>query len=232
LASLAGLIALAAACLGFAVLAVLVGTGALSGFDQYAVEHWMPGLSPGSGKPSLASGLIPYHGSTVDASDAATFPAGFLISLLIVLAGAFLLDRRGRGRLGLIWIGLFLAGSAIEVLCKTVIDRPALYARDDGRLVEVLHFQNSFPSGHSLRSLVIAAVLASLLRGRWAVLVWLWAGAVLVDLLVDGIHAPTDILAGALLAGVLMLSAPLLETAWSRVQLRGAVPRLSREAAR
>jgi membrane-associated phospholipid phosphatase len=204
---------------------VLVGTGVLSGFDQYAVDHWMPGLSPGSAKPTLAGGLVPYHG--IDASDAVTFPGGFLVSLLIVLAAAFLLDRRGRGRLGLIWVGLFLAGNAIEVLCKTVISRPELHATDHGRLLKVAFLENSFPSGHTLRSLVVAVVLTALLPRRWAVLVWLWAAAVLVDLLVDGIHAPTDIVAGGLLAAALMLSVPLLEAAAERLPLRRTARMLS-----
>ncbi len=177
----------------------------------------MPGLAPGTQKATLAGGVLPYHGS-IDASDAVTLPGGFLISLLIVFAATVLLERRGRGRLGLIWLGLFLAGSGIEALCKTVISRPALHATDHGRLVDVAFLQNSFPSGHSLRSLVVAAVLAALLPRRWAALVWLWAGAVLVDLLVDGIHAPTDIVAGAVLAAAIMLCVPLLETTIARVQ--------------
>ena len=193
----------------------------LSGFDQYAVNHWMPGLAPGSAKPTLQGGLVPYHG--IDASDVVTFPGGFLVSLLLVLLAALLLDRRGRGRLGAIWVGLFLAGTAIEVLCKTVISRPTLHAAEHGHLVKVAFLENSFPSGHTLRSLVVAAVLAALLPKRWATVVWIWAGAVLVDLLVDGIHAPTDIIAGAILAIALMLSVPLLEAAGDRLPLKATL---------
>jgi membrane-associated phospholipid phosphatase len=191
----------------------------------------MPGLSPAAQTSTLSDGLLPYHGS-IDASDAVTLPAGFLISLLIVLVAAYMLDRRGRGRLGLLWVALFLAANGIEALCKTVIERPPLYATGHGRLIEIGFFQNSFPSGHSLRSLLIAAVLTALLPRRWAALAWIWAGAVLVDLLVDGIHAPTDIIAGAVLASVLMLSVPLLEAATGRLPLRRAALRPSREAVR
>jgi membrane-associated phospholipid phosphatase len=229
LASLASLVRLALTSLAFAVLAVLVGTGVLSGFDQYAVDHWMPGLSPGAGKSSLASGLLPYHRS-LDASDAVTLPAGFLVSLVIVLAVAVLLERKGRRLLGLLWIVMFLAGNAVEALCKTVVSRPALYGRAEGQVVEVAHFQNSFPSGHALRSIIVAAVLLTVWRrGRWALR--LWAAAVLVALLLDGIHAATDILGGALLAGVLIAGIPLLETALSRLPLPKAALRPSRQPA-
>jgi membrane-associated phospholipid phosphatase len=116
-----------------------------------------------------------------------TLPASFLLSLAIVAWRSRLLALA------------LLAAVAVEVVCKELLERPALY---DGAF-HIGAFDSSFPSGHSLRTVLVAAALWPLLRG-WAVA---WAVASIVLLQLAGWHTPTDIAGGVLLALLALLGA-------------------------
>jgi membrane-associated phospholipid phosphatase len=120
------------------------------------------------------------------------------------------LARRGRTRAALAWLVVWIAGSAIEVLCKAVLSRPLLH--HDGTPLRAL--QSSWPSGHTLRSVLLAATVAAVWPGasRW---VAAWAAASLVLLELDGFHVPTDI-AGGLLLALLAIGLARRETAFER----------------
>jgi len=185
--SLARALPLAAA---FAALAAVVGAGLCTGIDQWAVDHMMPGGSFGTSEPTLLEALVPLYGAQWDdplsiAADLVTLPAAFLLSLLIVT-----LRSRPLG------VALLVA-VAIEVLCKEVVVRPPLH---DGAL-HIVPFDSSFPSGHSLRTVLLAAALRPVL-GLWVVA---WAVASLALLLLAGWHTPTDIAGGVLLGAVAVL---------------------------
>jgi membrane-associated phospholipid phosphatase len=189
----------AAFAVAYAALAVLVATGALNGIDQWAVEHVMPGVDPRGGEPSLVEAAVPLLGATWDTTlhvvtNLVTVPAQGFVSLAILLA---LRDRR--------WLAAWLVCNAIELLCKHVIVRPPLY--EDG--VHLLGFDSAFPSGHTLRGLIVAVALAS----AWPRLRWLWAAwaaATLALLVVAGHHVPFDVVGGIVLAAFVLEGLALL----------------------
>jgi len=178
----------------FTALAALVATGGFTRFDQWAVDHLMPGPNPGAGG-GLVDGLVPllhsnWNSDYAVAANIVTLPASFLISLPI----AFACSRV---------FGLALvAAVAVEVLCKEVITRPALY---DGSF-HITAFDSSFPSGHSVRTVIVATAVA----GRWPrvrLIAVVWAIASLVLLQLAGWHTPTDIAGGVILGALALLGA-------------------------
>jgi membrane-associated phospholipid phosphatase len=198
----------------FAALAVLVSAGSLNGIDQWSVDHIMPGLGDGSTKPSLAAATVPLlHASWASGldvvSNVVTLPAQALVASVIAAACCLVMRRRERPQEGP-WAGervalacglSWLVGNGIEVLCKSTLDRPLLHANGHA----LVAFQSSFPSGHTLRSLLLAAIVAALWprARRW---VAAWAAAVLVLLELNGFHVPSDIAGGLLLALLLTLA--------------------------
>jgi membrane-associated phospholipid phosphatase len=176
----------------FAALAVLVAAGAFTGLDQWAVDHLMPGGSFTAHEPSLVDALVPLHATHWHdpwsvAVNVVTLPASFLIALALVAWRSRLLAA------------LLLAAVAVETLSKHFLDRPALH---HGSL-HVVGFDDSFPSGHALRAVIIAAVFLSPLSVAWAV-------AALVLLELAGWHTPTDIAGGIVLALLALLGARAL----------------------
>jgi membrane-associated phospholipid phosphatase len=128
------------------------------------------------------------------------YPASFPISGLIVAVCAWSLRRQGQTRAAALWIAAWFVGNAVEVLTKWLLVRPALFL--DG--VRVSQFDQSLPSGHTLRSVLVAAAVAYVWpRAAWWVAAW--AASVVVILVPAGWHTPTDVLGGLLLAGALVL---------------------------
>jgi membrane-associated phospholipid phosphatase len=185
---------LALSAAAFAALAVLVATGALTRLDQWACDHLMPfAVAASAAPPTVLESLVPlYHAIWQPAGAAVTqivtLPGQVLISFAIVAVGAWKLRAP-------VWIVALLGATVVEVICRHVITRPALYR--DG--VHVTAFDSSWPSGHALRCALVAAVLAAVWpRARTAILAWLVAAAAL--LVLTGFHAPTDVVGGLLLA--------------------------------
>lgn len=177
--------ALAAA---YAALAVLVATGALNRLDQWSIDRVMPGLGRPGEPPTLAEAAVPLLGAHWDdwldvVTNVVTLPAQGFVSLALLLA---LRELR--------WLAAWLAGNVVELLCKSVIVRPPLF--HDG--AHLLAFDSSYPSGHTLRSVILAVALAALWpRARW--LAAAWAAASLTFLVVAGHHVPSDVGGGVLL---------------------------------
>lgn len=190
------LLAVASALL-FLATAALVVHGTFTGFDQYAVDHWMPWLRPKHHRLiQIRTLVLPETRSTLGGTLVAlwTYPASVLPSALVVGVVAW---RRRSLRGPVLWI----AANVVEVAAKTIVQRPALYQRG----VHVTGFDHSLPSGHTLRSLVVALVLAT--AWRRARPAFLWALSVMPALVLLGDHTPTDVAAGffaflALAAGV------------------------------
>jgi membrane-associated phospholipid phosphatase len=122
-----------------------------------------------------------------------TYPASPFISGLVVLACAWRLPRRE----GVAAIGLWVAANAVELAGKLIVSRPSV-----GRP----GFSDSFPSGHTVRAFVTAAILAWAWR-RAAAPALVWAVGVAVALVAIGDHVPTDVVGGALLAAALVPAA-------------------------
>jgi membrane-associated phospholipid phosphatase len=172
----------------FVVLAALVAAGAFHGVDQYAVSHWMPWLQ-GKSHPfvQLSTLVVPETRWTLGGTLVAlwTYPASLLPSALVAGYAAW---RLRDARPAVLWV----AANVVELAGKLIVERPALYAH--GR--HVTGFDHSLPSGHTMRSLVVAYALAALWRrGRFA---YAWALTVPFALVVTGDHVPTDVVAGIL----------------------------------
>lgn len=170
----------------FAALAAAVAAGVFTGLDQWSVDHLMPGGTFTSDESGLLEALVPLYGTHWGnaysvAANVVTLPASFVIALAIVA-------RRSRAL-----AVVLVVGTAVETLCKEVLDRPALYSGAH----HITGFDSSFPSGHTLRTVLVAAAVAQPWGAAWAV-----ASIVLLQL--AGWHTPTDI-AGGLLLGLLGL---------------------------
>ena len=171
----------------FAALAALVAAGVFTHADQWSIDHLMPGGRFHHGAARLADGLVPLLHSSwgsgyAIAVNLVTLPASFVIALVIVFACS--------RPLGI----ALLAAVAVEVLCKEVLTRPALY---DGAF-HIRAFDNSFPSGHALRALLVAAAVTT----RWPrlrAIAAAWVVAAIALLLLAGWHTPTDLVGGIVL---------------------------------
>jgi membrane-associated phospholipid phosphatase len=206
--TLAGLrrLLLVLVCGLFAALAVLVALGAFTRVDQYATSHWMPGLEA-NGTTGLVDSLLPVgkrRGPWDLAADAWLYPASAPVAALVFLLACGTLWRRGRRVAAVWWAGALVVGTLIELVVKHVLARPALYVVDEGLRDHVTGFDHSLPSGHTLRSALIAALLLYL-RPRVGRAAAAWAASVVVLLVVAGWHTPTDIAAGLLLAAACVL---------------------------
>jgi membrane-associated phospholipid phosphatase len=177
--------------------AVLVTTGALASIDRYGVDHLMPWLKVRHHPfVTLASLTLPrLRAPFANASlELLTYPAAVVPSLLLLLVAASRLARADAIRSCLLWV----AGNAVEVIGKLTLERPALY--HDG--LHVSAFDNSLPSGHTIRSLVLAGVVAAAWRrGRAA---YVWAAVVPIALVLTGAHTPMDVIAGIFVAFALL----------------------------
>jgi len=171
---------------GFIALAALVGVGVLTGIDQWSVDHLMPGGAFSGDESGLLSAVVPLWGAHWDdgwsiAANIVTLPAAFVIAVPLVA-------WRSRP----LALALVVA-TLVEWVFKHSLDRPALY---DGTH-HITGFDSSYPSGHTLRTILVAAAFASPLSAVWAV-----ASIGLLQL--AGWHTPSDI-AGGILLGLLAL---------------------------
>ena len=176
----------------YAALAALFAVGAFRRFDQWAVDELMPGSEFRHVESGLADSIVPLRHLRWDngwaiAVNLVTLPAALVVSVVL----AALLSRR--------LAVVLLAAVAVEVICKTVIDGPALF--HDGS--HIAAFDSSFPSGHALRTVILAgAVAVAVPRLRALAIAWAVASIVLLEL--AGWHTPTD-LAGGVVLGLLAL---------------------------
>jgi membrane-associated phospholipid phosphatase len=190
----------------FVATAVLVADGALTHVDQHAVTHLMPWLDPHpTGHVTVWSLISP--GLHLPVAKALltlwVYPAAVVPSAIVVGAAAWTLHRRGDDEAAVTWSVLWLAANAIELAGKWLIERPALYT-SSGFHIEA--FDHALPSGHTLRSLVVAGALAYTWRWGWLAVVW--SASVAFVLVPLGWHTPTDILAGIFVALMLWGFAP------------------------
>jgi membrane-associated phospholipid phosphatase len=196
---------------GLAALAALVATGALNGLDQWSIDHLMPGAPGNRAGPSNAEALIPlYHASWETGLDVVAnivmLPAQALVSSVLAAVCCVVLWRRGRQRAALVWAAAWVLADAIEVLGKATLTRPPLDAQGH----HVAAFDSSFPSGHTLRAVLLVALVSATWPStrRWLII---WAAATLVLLELDGFHVPTDIAGGLLLALLVILGVRAVE---------------------
>jgi len=182
------------------VLTALVATGVTNPLDRYAANHWVIALEAQPERLVSFSGLLFPHlqGSTAVVVLALwRYPASVLVSTLVVAACAWAL--RGTPGIALAWIAILVVGNLAELAGKVAVARPTLTSRI-GPLPGLTH---SFPSGHTIRAIILAAAVAwTWPRLRRPAVVWgATAPLVLIPL---GDHTPTDVLGGALVALILL----------------------------
>jgi len=213
--------AIAATTTALAAFTALVLTGAMTGIDEWAVDHVMPALDPTSGQKGIVqtTGLwrpfplrIVWWQKLIDGYN---YPASVLVSAVIVAAAVVVLVRHGRGRAALVWVGAWCAANAVELFGKYVITRPAVYWTNGVRHVHLIPFDNSYPSGHTERSVVLAAIVAYAwprVRGAAAV----WVALVPVSLVVGAAHTVSDVVGGMLVGLLLVLAAHAMIGRWTQ----------------
>src|ERR1700730_260484 len=202
-----------------AVLTALVLAGVLTGVDEWGLDHVMPGLDP----RARGNGIVTTHGLWrpfplhipwwEQGLDLYTYPGSALVSGLLMAIVCVVLVRRGRLWPALVWLGAWLAGSGIELAGKQFLTRPSLYWTDGHARIHVVPFANSYPSGHTIRSVVIAAMIAFVWR-RARLPAAIWAAFVPVCLVLVAAHTITDVIGGLLLGALIVLLAPASTHEW------------------
>jgi membrane-associated phospholipid phosphatase len=210
-----GLVVTAAA---LAACTVLVLTGALTGIDDWAIDHVMPGVVPSShGGIVSSTGLWRPFSPSADwwlkLLDVYLYPASFLVSAVVVAATSAGLWRRGWRVGSLLWLGAWLGANAAELVGKVGIERPEVRWSNGPRPIHVVSYDHSYPSGHSARAVVLAALLAyAFQRLRFVAAGW----ALLVPgvLVVSGDHTVSDVVGGTLLGLLLVLAVHAMMREW------------------
>jgi undecaprenyl-diphosphatase len=205
-----------------AALVALVAVGALTGLDQYSLDHLMPWLDPRRHEQDGFGGYWrPFSPATTTGAKLLAlfaYPASLLVSALVVLGAASHLWRRGLRVAALAPAAAWLLGNGVEWAGKHTLTRPALYGGPPPVRIHVASFDDSFPSGHTLRAIIVAYTVIAVfaLRPRWPVA--LWAAAVAPVLVLSAAHTPSDVIGGALIGAQLVV---LLRAAL-RSELAGA----------
>lgn len=174
----------------FLALTGLVRAGVFTDVDRYAVDNLMPWAQFGRHRLiDIATLFVPETRPTLAGTLATlwTYPASPFVSGLIVVLCAW----RLRDPVPLwLWVG----ANAIEFAGKLTVSRPS---------VGQPGFGDSFPSGHTVRAFVTAAIVAWTWRNA-RVPAYAWAVGVALALVAIGDHVPTDVVGGFLLAVALL----------------------------
>jgi membrane-associated phospholipid phosphatase len=212
--------ALAATAAALAVFTVLVVAGAFTGLDNWAIDHVMPALDPYSTAGVVSSAGLwrpfplsaPWWDKLVDVY---LYPASFVASAAIVAASCLALVRRGARVPALVWPAAWLVANAAELVGKLGLHRPDVHWTNGPHPVHVVPFDHSYPSGHTARGVVVAALVAYVVP-RLRVAAAAWVVLVPVALVVGGDHTVSDVVGGMLLGLLLVLGAHAIIDAWTR----------------
>ena len=202
------MLVLAGLLLALVVLTVLVAAGSLTRIDQFSVDHLMPWLRPLSQGHNGWSGFYrPFalHSSTWSkVFDLWTYPCSILISSLVVIWAAIVLWQRYGPVVALAPAVAWVIGNGIEVIGKGTITRPPLYREADGIPVHIDAFDDSFPSGHMMRGVIVAFAIGLMFTRSWK---WAAVWAVLVGpaLVLQSAHTVMDVVGGALVGCILLV---------------------------
>ena len=217
----------------FAVLTAAVAADALRPVDRYAIHHLQP-FAPDSVAGTIAPSepenaikpILRGHRSFAESLGALAFAPADTISALVLAAGAtILLRRRGSPwRAGGIWIVALVAGLVVEVTGKLVIPQ---IAYSPPSTVFGVTITGTYPSGHTTRSVIVAAMVVSLWP-RFLPLALAWVAYVTAVLELGGLHVPSDIAGGFLIGGGLAAAA----LAYSRDATRAESPIAALQSAR
>lgn len=171
----------------------------------------MPLAGPPQPPPTSLESLVPllhasFHPLGVAVVQVVTLPGQVVVSFLFVLVSAWRLWLRGRIEAAVSWTAVWLLSVAVELVFRHTLTRPPLYRHG----IHVVAFDMSWPSGHALRSSLVAAALAAAWP-RLGALLAAWLAAVVVLLELAGFHTPTDLAGGLLLAAAVAAVAVTLD---------------------
>ncbi len=186
---------------GLAVLSALVQAGALSTIDQFSADHLMPWLVPGNSSGVTSESFyraFPLHSpNAIKVLDLWTYPCSVLVSGLIMIVTGAILWRRYGLPAGLAPAAAWVLANGLEVVGKGVLTKPDVFGTAYGQRVPVVPFDDSFPSGHMTRGVVVAWAVALVWRRATPWLV-VWASLVGPALVLSSAHTITDAVGGAL----------------------------------
>jgi len=184
----------------FGALAALVASGAATQLDQWAADHAMPLAGASSSPPTALESIVPllhapFHPIGVGVAVIVTLPGQVVFSLLLVAVAGWRLWTRGQVEAAVCLTAAWFVAVAVELVFRHTLTRQPLYRHG----VHLIGFDSSWPSGHALRCTLVAAALATAWP-RLRVPLAIWLAAVVVLLVVGGLHTPTDVVGGLLLA--------------------------------
>jgi membrane-associated phospholipid phosphatase len=208
---LSGLIA-AFGVAAFVALGFAISVGVLRGFDQWSVDHVM--IWVGAGQPSwistnlplFPSGYHPLHPFGALAVNVVRLPASVGPWMLLYGAALALLLRRGLRTATVAFAGIGAAGVVIELGGKHLVERSPVTLTVGSSVGQVDALTASFPSGHMLRGVLLAGVLAFLWPRLFPLLV-AWVALLGPMLVLGGVHLPSDVLGGLVIAIALVVTA-------------------------
>lgn len=213
---------LTATTIALAGFTALVLTGVMNGIDDWAVSNVMPALDPRSQGNGLVStsGLwrpfplgVPWWQKVLDLYN---YPGSVIVSALVLVAACVVLVRSRKTVAAAFWVGAWLAANAAELLGKHVLTRPAVHWTAGATRIAVVPFDHSYPSGHTVRSVLVAATVAyAWPRLRWPAAIWLVL--VPVSLVIAAAHTISDVVGGLLLGLLLVLGVHAMIPAWTRL---------------
>ncbi len=136
--------------------------------------------------------------------------------LIWLLAAAGLLLSRRRRKQGVVLLAALAAGALIGNLClKPLAARPRPCWLEEAALLIANPRDYSFPSGHTLSSVIAAVVLTAADR-RFGYAAIPLAVVIAFSRLYLFVHFPSDVLAGAVLGLAIGLTAAALLRRWTR----------------
>jgi membrane-associated phospholipid phosphatase len=201
----------------FAILTVAVAAHALRPVDRFGIDHlqeFAPENVAGTIAPALPQRalepIIEGHRSPAEAVAAIVFAPADSISALVLAAGAagLLLVRRRPWTVAAVWPAAVAGGLLVEALGKRFI--PQIQFSPPSTTFGIT-LQNTYPSGHSMRAVIIAAMVTAFWP-RLRPIAVAWVVYVVAVLELGGLHVLSDIAGGLLVGGALACVAVALQS--------------------